>query len=178
MLSGALNWAGKNPVLLAFGVFIVGAIVLIAMRKPVQVVDSGMGAFYAAQAASTNSGNQLAAVQAQVAGATAIAGIAANRDATIADIGAKLNAEVNTVRAQTDIELARVNQAIVDTEHVTRQMIAKQQFFLATGQNQLQGQSLPYLIQLAAMGGAQSQAASDIMRAQIAGATKYTPSFV
>ncbi len=170
--SGAASWAGKNPVLLGVGVFAVGAVLLLLLRKPTVIQDSGMGAFYAAQAAGNNSGNQLAAVQAQVAGATAIAGIAASRDTTLADIGGRYSIEANTVRAQLDRDLAGLNQEVALAQERTRVEAQNKAYWQGVGQNALQGQSLPYLLQ-ALMNPSTSTQAAAVMKAQIEGASQY-----
>lgn len=141
------KWAGENPLLLGIGVFAIGAIILVLFRKPVVVQDSGMGAFYAAQSASSASGNQLASVQAQVAGATAIAGISANRDVSLADVSARYSAQVNTVQAQTDITLAQLNKDVELSRETTKIQAQNKAYWQGVGQNALQGQALPYLLQ-------------------------------
>lgn len=195
-ISGAVKWAGDHPVLIAVGVFAVGAVFLL-MSRPAPAGDSGIGAFYAAQAAQANSGNQLAGVQAQVAGATAIAKIASERDqaiaatsgataanlatiqgksaADLADIAGKYNVQVNTVQAQRDVTLAGYNRDISLAAELTRQQAQKQSFFLGVGQNQVQGASLPYLLQALQQGGAAGANARDVLIAQITGATRYNP---
>lgn len=133
--SGAIKWAGDNPLILAIGVFVIGGFVLLAMRKPVVVQDSGMSAFYAAQAASNQSGNQLAAVQAQVAGQTQIAALATD-----------YQSRVNTVRAQTDVKLAELNQGVILGQQKLQIEAQNKAYWQGVGQNALQGQALPYLL--------------------------------
>lgn len=157
-----IKWAGDHPLVLGVAVFAVGAVVLLMFRKPVVVQDSGMGAFYAAQSASAASGNQLAAVQAQVAGATAIAQIAANRDATLADTAAKYSAQVNTTQAQTDLALAQLNKDVALAQETTKIQAQNKAYWQGVGQNALQGQALPYMLQ-ALLNPATSQSAASVM---------------
>jgi hypothetical protein len=135
-MNGVLKWAGDNPLILALGVFAVGVVVLLTLRKPVVVQDNGMSAFYAAQGASNSTSNQLAAVQAQVAGATALATIAG-----------EYNAKITTVRAQTDVELAKVNKDVALGSQELQRQAQNKAYYQGVGQNALQGQALPYLLQ-------------------------------
>ncbi len=155
-LHGAVEWAGKHPVPTAIGVFAVGAVLLLMLRGGGggAAPDNGMGAFYAAQAASAASGNQLAAVQAQGKAATAIAQIGADRDTHLGDTAAATSIAVNTVQAQTDLGLAGINAGVLNNAELTRQQAQRQQFFLSVGQQQIEGQLAPYLLnnpQLAAI---------------------------
>lgn len=134
--SNVVKFVGDHPVILGAGVFAVGVIVLLSFRKPVVVQDSGMGAFYAAQSASAQSGNELAAVQAQVAGATAIATIAG-----------EFQAKTNTVRAQTDVRLAELNGDVIKGQQELQRQAQNKAYWQGVGQNALQGQALPYLLQ-------------------------------
>jgi hypothetical protein len=194
-LSGAVKWAGDNPVIVAVGVFAVGAVFILMNSKPAPAGNNGMAAFYAAQAASAQSGNQLAMVQAQVTGAQGIAKIQSERDqaiastsgatalglattqgksaAELAEIAGKYNVQTNTIQAQRDVNLANINRDVLLESERTRQMAQKQQFFLGVGQNQIQGASLPYLLSAIQQGGSGGANAMQVMLAQILGATKY-----
>jgi len=172
---GAVEWAGKHPVPTALGVFAVGAVLLLMFRggRTAPASDGGMSAFYAAQAASAASGNQLAAVQEQGKAATAIAQIAAGRDTHIADTAAATNIAVNTVQAQTDVQLAGINAGVLNSAELTRQQAQKQQFFLSVGQQQIEGQAFPYFLQqLGTNGGSAALAA---WQSLIAGGSQYDP---
>jgi len=108
--NGAVKWAGDHPVMVAVGVFGIGAIILLMMQpKSSGGGDNGMGAFYAAQSAQAASGNSLMAIQEQSKAAVALGGIAADRDKHIADTASATNIAVNTVQAQTDVNLAQIN---------------------------------------------------------------------
>lgn len=135
-MKGVFKWAAENPLMLGLGVFAVGAVFLLLFRKPTVVQDSGMGAFYAAQASSANSGNQLAAVQAQVAGATALATIAAEYQTKVATVG-----------AQTDVKLAELNSGVLMGQQELQRQAQNKAYWQGVGQNALQGQALPYLLQ-------------------------------
>jgi hypothetical protein len=183
-ISSAADWGGKHPVTLAVGVFAVGAVILLLMRPRPVVMDNGMGAFYAAQSASANSGNQLAAVEAQVTGATAIAQIAASRDvslastagnnsAQLADIAGKYSVQVNTIQAQTDTTLASFNHDVLMKAEDTRQQAQKQAYFQGVGQNAEQEHALPYLLQALMQGGTTATAAASVLNRFIEGGSQY-----
>jgi hypothetical protein len=146
-MNGPLKWAIDNPIPLALGVFAVGAVLLLVLRKPTVIQDSGMGAFYAAQSAGAQSGNELAKVQAQVAGATAIAGIAAKRDETLSDTAGRYSVQLATVGAQTSLELAGMNKEVELVRERTKIEAQNKAYWQGVGQNALQGQALPYLLQ-------------------------------
>lgn len=145
-ISGALGWAAKNPVPVALGVFAIGAFVLLFMRKPVVVQDSGMGAFYAAQAAGNASGNELAMIQAQVGGAVAAARIAAERDLGLADKAGSFSIQANTIKAQTDTTLAAFNRDVLLNQELTRQQGQRQQYWLGVKQEQILDKISPYIM--------------------------------
>lgn len=140
-ISGAVNWAGKHPVTVAVGVFALGAVLLLVLRKPAASGNNGMSAFYAAQAAQAASGNSLMAVQNQVKGATAIAQIQADQNVQIATIG-----------GQTSTNLAGINASVANAAELTRQEAQRQQFFLGVGQQQIEGAAFPYFLQDIASG--------------------------
>lgn len=172
---GVVEFAGKHPVGTAVGVFAVGAVILLLMKGgSAPASDGGMSAFYAAQAASAASGNQLAAVQEQGKAATAIAQIAAGRDVHLADTASATTIAVNTVQAQTDVSLAGINASVLNSAELTRQQAQKQQFFLGVGIQQLFGQSMPYLLQNFAQGGDSAAAALAAWQSSIAGGTQYS----
>lgn len=175
-IKGAVEWAGHHPVPVALGVFAVGAVLLLVFRGN-SGGDNGMGAFYAAQAAQAASGNALMTTQAQVKGATAIAQIAADRDVHLADTGAATSLAINTVQAQTDVNLANINASVLSQAELTRQQAQKQQFFLGVGIQQLLGQSLPYLLQDFASGDpTRTQGAVAAWQAALQGGTNYSAS--
>lgn len=173
---GAVEWAGKHPVPTALGVFAVGAVLLLMMRGggSAPASDGGMSAFYAAQAASNASGNQLAAVQEQGKAATAIAQIAAGRDIHIADTASATNIAVNTVQAQTDVQLAGINAGVLSQAELTRQQAQRQQFFLSTGIQQIFGQAMPYFLQQFSQGGDSAAAALAAWQSSVAGGIQYS----
>lgn len=175
-IHGAVEFAGKHPVGTAVGVFAVGALLLLMFRGggSAPASDGGMSAFYAAQAASNASGNQLAAVQEQGKAATAIAQIGANRDMHLGDTAAATSIAVNTVQAQTDVQLAGINASVLSQAELTRQQAQKQQFFLSVGIQQLLGQSMPFLIDLMRHGGTGADAAASVWQTQVAGGTAYS----
>lgn len=172
-IKGAVHWAGEHPVTVAVGVFAVGAILLLMMRKPSAAgANNGMASFYAAQAAQASSGNSLMAVQSQGKTATAIAQIAADRDKAIANTGAA----VATVQSQTDVQLAQVNADVLNNAELTRQQAQRQQFFLGVGAQQIEGQAFPYFLQDFSSGNPVSSAAAlTAWQALIAGGANYHP---
>jgi len=175
-IKGAVHWAGEHPVTTAVGVFAVGAVILLILKPGAAPAgDNGMSAFYAAQAAQSASGNSLMAIQAQGKAATAIAQISADRDTHIADTASAANIAINTVQAQTDLGLAGINADVLNNAELTRQQAQKQQFFLATGQQQIEGQALPYFLQQISGGGASANAAVAAWQALIAGGGNYSP---
>ena len=125
VLTKGVHWADEHPVIVGVAVFAIGGIVLLSLNKGGGASDGGMGAFYAAQAAQNASNNQVALAQVNNTGATAIAQIAANQNVAIANTGASV--------------------ALAQNE--TAQQGQKQQFFLDTGVQQIEGAALPYILQ-------------------------------
>lgn len=128
-ISGVVTWAGDHPVIVGVGVFAIGGLILLSLSKgaPTQS-DGGMGAFYAAQAAQNASNNSVALAQVQGATETAVAGLAANQNVAI---NASNNATATTL-----------GLALNDTA----QQGQKQQFFLDTGEQQIEGAIAPYVM--------------------------------
>lgn len=186
-VSKAVNFAGEHPVMTALGVFAIGAVVLVVLRGSGGGGEGGssMSAFYAASAASSSAGNQLAAVQAQVNGATAIAKIAADRDVALlsatgatqkelAELAGKYNAQMATVKSQTDLVLADYSREVALAQEKTRIEAQNKAYWQGVGQNQIQGASLAYLLQAINSGNPTSAAAArDVMLAQIKGGSQY-----
>lgn len=131
----AIDWAGQHPVTTAVGAFAVGAIILLMLKGGGGGSNNGMAAFYAAQAAQAQSGNALMIAQDQ--DKTAVA---------LAQTAAAYHAQVATVQSQTDLNLASINAGVANSQELTRQEAQKQQFFLATGIQQIYGAMMPYIL--------------------------------
>lgn len=155
-ISGAVAWSGKHPVTLAVGVFAIGAVILLMMKgHGGDPAAGGMGQFYAAQAAQAASGNSLMAVQANDKTAVALAGIAADRDKTLG---------LANLSTQQTLGLAAND---------TAQQGQKQQFWLATGLQQIFGAQLPFLVGNIAAGGQPGADATAIELAFMNGGVHY-----
>jgi hypothetical protein len=186
-VTGAVHWAGEHPVTTAVGAFAIGAVVLLMMRgSGGGGGDNGMGAFYAAQSAQSASGNSLAAVQAQSKAAVQIAQLASDRDVALATANGATNVQLAGINKDATVAVAGLNMGrdvtiagygrdVALSQELTAQQGQRQQFWLATGQNQVQGQSLPWILETIKAGGPGADDAAALALAQIAGATTYHP---
>lgn len=147
-VSGAVEWSGKHPVVLAVGVFALGAVILLMLKGGGgSAAAGGMGQFYAAQAAQAASGNSLMAVQANDKTAVALAQLASTRDTTLG---------LANLSTQQTLGLAAND---------TAQQGQRQQFWLATGIQQIFGNQLPFLTADLSAGG---QPGADALAAELA----------
>lgn len=174
MISKAVDWAGEHPITTAVGAFAIGAVLLIVLKGGGGGgAGSAMSSFYAAQAAQAASGNTLAASQAQSAAAVSVAQIAAARDVTIAQTSGSTQTGLAQINGSTQVQLAQINAPLALAQETTNQQAQKQQFWLATGEQQLQGQAAPYLLQDLARGGNSGAGAAAVWADFIGGGTAY-----
>lgn len=152
VIKGAIHWAGEHPVVIAVGVFGIGALFLLTRGGGGQPAAANLSSFYAAQAAQAQAGAVIQTTQIQADAAQGIAKISADRDTSIAGIQAPI------LLAQND----------------TAQQAQKQQFFLDTGIQQIFGAQLPYLVANFAQGGTSALAAEAAIEAYIHGGTGYS----
>jgi hypothetical protein len=134
------EWAGEHPVMLGVGIFAIGGIIIILMNSGSSSsasasAGSGMASFYAAQSAQQASNNTVALAQVQGATDTAVAQIAANQNVSIAQASDALAATQSNNSLTLGLE-----------QETTAQMGQKQQFFLDTGEQQIEGQIAPYVM--------------------------------
>lgn len=109
-MSDALHWAEKHPVPLAIGVFCVGAVLLLLLsgsKSSAASSGSGLGTFYAAQAAQASSGNQLMATQDQDKTAVALAQIGASNQQALATTSAGVS--LASIDANQAVALKQLN---------------------------------------------------------------------
>lgn len=175
--SSAVHWAGDHPVTTAVGAFATGAILLLMLRGH-GGGNNGMSAFYAAQAAQAASGNQLMAAQDANKTAVAVAGIAADRDKSLATISGGASVQLATINgtiAQSHdaaaVAINSANQTTIQQKQRQDYYLGKgalelqsqrdqQNFAIQVGQQQLEANAQPYLIDLMRQGGDQAALAA------------------
>ena len=96
----AWDWIKSNPLVVAGGVFFVGLVFLLSRGGGNSAGDGGAGAFYAAQAASKTSGDQVLLAQ-----------IAANAQTAQSTAYFQTQKEINSMWAGNQLSLADKNNA-------------------------------------------------------------------
>lgn len=136
-LDKAISWMGDHPVLVAVAVFAVGGMVLLSLNKGGGgSSDGGMGAFYAAQSAQQASNNQVNV--AQVQGQTAVA---------LAQVQGTTATGIATLATQRDTAIAQMNSDLSSKSLDLAKEAQNKAYWQGVGQDQLEGQALPYLLQ-------------------------------
>lgn len=111
--------------------------------------DVGMVTAQGATDTSLASINGASAVQlADITGSDALATVQNNNATAIslADAAGAFSVATNTVNAQTSVQLAQINADTAAAAELTRQQAQKQQFFLATGEQQIEGAIAPFIM--------------------------------
>lgn len=114
VLHKSIEWAGKHPVPVFVGVVVGGGVLIMLMRGgggSSSSGDNGMSAFYAAQAAQANSGNQLMAIQNQDATALGIAQVNAGAATTINGQNTGAATTINGQNTDTALAITQTNDS-------------------------------------------------------------------